>query len=165
MAVRRRRTQKKARSNRRDPLARERALEAIHYMRAEGNSLTRAARRSHTTPETIRRYAKSALRRNRKGRYVVTPSDRITRRVWFLTPKGKIELSVQSSRAASRIARHMNAVEHFFLTGDSGPLDLFRGHFIRTRNRTHFFLTDTEVLEQLANADEISFDDLYARRA
>ena len=134
-------------------------------MRSKGFSLTRAAREAHTTPETTRKNVGQVLIRSENGRYAATSSDRLTRRVWFLTKTGKEEVSVRGSRAASRVAEHSAAVHHFLKTGDSGPLDAFAGQSIRSRNQTYIFLTDTEALERLANAGEISFERLYVRRA
>ena len=161
----RRKTRQKNRKSRNDPLARERMFEVIQLMRSKGYSLTHAAREAHTTSETVRKYGRSALIRSKNGRYAATASDRLTRRIWFLTPTGKVEVSVRGSKAASRVAEHSAAVHQFLKTGDSRLLDAFQGQMIRSRNETHFFLTDTEALERLANAGEISFERLYSRRA
>jgi hypothetical protein len=161
----RRAARKKTRKSRNDPFARERALEAVQLMRSKGFSLTRAAREAHTTPETTRNKVGQALIQSKNGRYAATASDRLTRRVWFLTPTGKEEVSVRGSRAASRVAQHSAAVHQFLKTGDSGPLDAFQGQAIRSRNQTYFFLTDSEALEQLASAGQVSFERLYVLRA
>ena len=161
----RRKTRKETRKSRKDPLARERAFEVLQLMRSKGFSLTRAAREAHTTSETTRKNVGQALKRSRNGRYAATVSDRLTRRVWFLTKTGKVEMSVRGSKAASRVAEHSAAVHQLLKTGDSRLLDAFQGQAIRTRNQTHFFLTDTEALERLANAGEVSFERLYVRRA
>ena len=160
-----RKTRKKTRKSRKDPLARERAFEVLQLMRRKGFSLTRAAREAHTTPETTRKHVGRVLKRSKNGRYAATASDRLTRRIWFLTTTGKIELPVRGSKAASRVAEHSAAVHQYLKTGDSRLLDAFQGQAIRTRNQTHFFLTDTEALERLANAGEVSFERLYSRRA
>jgi hypothetical protein len=165
MARKSQKTRLKTRKSRNDPFARERALETLQLMRSKGDSLTRAAREAHTTPETVRKYVGQTLIRSKSGRYAATSSDRLTRRVWFLTTTGKVEVSVRGSRAASRVAQHSAAVHEFLKTGDSRSLDAFQGQAIRSRNQTHFFLTDTEALERLANAGEVSFERLYVRRA
>jgi hypothetical protein len=134
-------------------------------MRSKGFSLTRAAREAHTTRETTRKHVGQALTRSKSGRYAATASDRLTRRIWFLAQTGKVEVAVRGSRAASRVAEHSAAVHQYLKTGDSRLLDAFQGQAIRSRNQIHFFLTDTEVLEQLANAGEVSFERLYSRRA
>ena len=155
----------KTRRSRSDPLARERALEVLQLMRSKGFSLTRATREAHTTPKTARKNVGRVLIRSKSGRYATTTSDRLTRHVWFLTKKGKVEVAVRGSRPASRVAQHSAAVHQFLKTGDSGPLDAFQGQAIRSRNKTYFFLTDSEALERLANAGEVSFERLYVLRA
>ncbi len=165
MARNRRAARTETRKSRKDPLARERGFEVLQLMRSKGYSLTRAAREAHTTRETTRKHVGQALTRSKSGRYAATASDRLTRRVWFLTKTGKVEVSVRGSRVASRVAQHSAAVHHFLTTGDSGPLDAFQGQAIRSRNQIYFFLTDSEALEQLANAGQVSFERLYVLRA
>ena len=165
MPTKRRTARKTTRRSRKDPAARERALEALSRMRSEGRSLTRAARIAHTTPVTVRKHVGRTLVRSASGRYVASPSDRLTRRVWFLTKNGKVEAAVRGSRQASRVARYMAAVDQYLRTGDAEPLQEFRGQGIHSRNQTHRFLTNTDALDRLALADEVSFDRLYVLRA
>lgn len=148
-----------------DTQARERAFEAISQMRGKSLSLKRAARAAHTTPETVKKYASSAILRASNGRYSAKPTDQLTRRVFFLTPKGSIELSVRGSRNVERIARHMAAVDRYLRTGDAGPLKKFKGQTVRSRDKKFPFLTDTDAIDRLANAGEVSFERLYTRRA
>src|SRR5690242_14321258 len=90
--------------------ARERAIAAVTEMRARRLSLAQAARATQTTPRTVLRYARSALRRTPSGQYRARAADRLTRYIQFLTPTGPAEVAVRGSRAASRIAQHMAAV-------------------------------------------------------
>ena len=165
MAAKRRKKRKAANRSRKDPAARERALEALNRMRSDSPSLKQAARSAHTTPETVRKHLGKVIVRNPNGRYSATEFDRLTRRVWLLTETGKIEISVRGSRHVGRIARHMAAVDRYLRTGDDGPLAEFEGRTIRSRYETHSFLTDTRALDRLAQAGEVSFERLYARRA
>ena len=166
MPARRRQARKATRKGRRrDPLARERALEVLQRMRTDGESLTRAAREAHTTPETVHRYVGTALVRTRRGRWAATPSDRLTRHVWMFTKDGKVEVAIRGSRQASRVARYMAAVDGYLKKGDTDALAKFEGQGVRSRNQTYLFLTDTEALERLAKAGEVSFERLYTRRA
>lgn len=148
-----------------DPLARERALDALHLMRSNSLSLSRAAKAAHTTPDTVRKHVGKVVVRNSNGRYSAKASDRLTRRVFFLTETGKLEVSVRGSRQASRVARHMAAVDRYLKTGDTDALAVFEGQKIRSRGEVHPFLTDTQALDRLANVGEVSFERLYARRA
>ena len=149
---------------RKDPLARERSLEVLQLMRSDGLSLTKAARKVGTTPSTARKHVASALRRTRSGRYEATPSDRYTRHLWTLTPEGKVEVTVRGSRQAELLASYMAAVDWYLSRGDASRLAAFRGKGVRSGGRFFPFLTDTAVLDKLANAGEGSFENLYARR-
>ena len=148
-----------------NPEARERALEALNRMRADGLSLTRAARTSRTTPQTVRNYVGRALTRSAGGRYAPTPSDRFTRRVWLLTARGKVEIAVRGSRPASRVARHMAAVDRYLREGRTDALRGFEGETIRAGRVVHAFVTDPVALDRLAFAGEVSFERLYVLRA
>src|SRR5947209_1461086 len=108
---------RKKRTKRVDPIARERALDAINRMRRHGLSMTEAARRALTTPATIKRYAPRALKRSQSGRYEATKYDRYARTLRILTTRGTDEATVNDSRTATRIAEHAAAVDHFFTTG------------------------------------------------
>jgi hypothetical protein len=172
MAAKRRRSGKRAkktqaRVRKAEPTvqARDRMFETIRFMRREGISLTRAARRAGTTPATVRKYVGSALRRDTRGRYVVKPSDRLTREMRFFVSDGMIEIKFRSSRAATRIAEHAAAVDRFLRTGRTDALESFIGKSVRgTNGVVHPFVTDPATLERLANAGEISFERLYPGR-
>jgi len=163
MTTRRRRGEGRRES--RASSARERSLEAIQRMRGEGVSLTEAATLVRTTRATVLRYARSALKRGRSGRYAVTRSDRLARHLWLHTEAGKIEITVRGSRAASRVAHYMAAVDQYLRSGDDAALREFEGESIRAGKTAHAFLTDRDALERLAFAGEISFDRLYTLRA
>ncbi len=134
-------------------------------MRTKGLSLTRAARRAGTTLKTVLKYVGSALIRGSNGRYSATPSDRLTRHLFFLTKSGNVDVAVQGSRQASRVGRYMAAVHLYLSTGDARALAEFEGKKIRSRSQTYVFLTDTRVLDRLARAGEVSFERLYAGSA
>ena len=120
---------------------------------------------ARTTPKTVRKYVGRAVTRTSRGRYVATPSDRLTRRIWLLTKRGKIEIAVRGSRPASRVARYMAAVDQYLRSGRTDALQEFQGKTIRAGKVTHRFVTDTTTLDRLAFADEVSFERLYVLRA
>lgn len=144
--------------------ARRRALDALARMRRDRVSLRAAARLSETTPNAVLRYARPALRKAH-GRYVPTPGDRLYRPMRFLTARGQITLEVTSSRTASRVARYFEAVDHYLKTGDTTALRPFRRKHIRVGKVAYPFVTDPHVLDRLAGAGEVSFEDLYAQVA
>jgi hypothetical protein len=139
-----------------------RALDVLSRLR-HGESLSAAAREVGTTPDAVRRYAGSALTRGEHGRYVAKPSDRLYRPMWFLDARGKVMVEPANSREASKLARYWDALDHYLRTGDDGRLRRFRRQLLRTRDKTRLpFLTDTEIIDYLARAGELSFEDLYA---
>lgn len=152
---------RKARKARATP--KERALAAVREMRA-GRSLTTAARRSGTTPRTVRRYAGKAL--SKKGsRVAVAPYDRVPRTLRFLTEQGAIALTVSDSRQASQIAQYWHAVDTYLTDGDRRLLRPFERLVLRVRGTRHRFITDPRLLDRLANAGQVEFEDLYAGTA
>jgi hypothetical protein len=150
---------------RKDPLARERALEAIDLKRSERISLTAAARKVATTVPTVLKHFPKALRKTPSGRYEVTSSDRYTRHLWMLTPEGKVEVAVRGSRQAVLVASYMAAVDWYLRRGDASRVAVFNGKGVRSGGRFFPFITDTAVLDKLAHVGEVSFERLYARRA
>ena len=141
--------------------ARRRALTAVAQMR-KGKSLTRAAKLSHTTPETVVKYAGTIVARPTGKPYKAAGYDQITREMRFLTPTGVVALPIRSSASASRIGEYWNAVNHYLKTGRSNRLKAFRGKTVQVRGGHHRFVTDELTLERLANAGEVRFEDLYA---
>jgi hypothetical protein len=140
-------------------------LEVLSIMRREGVSLTRAARKAGTTAATVRKYVSPALRRDGRGRYAVTPSDRLTREMRFYAPDGMIEIKLRGSRAASRIAEHAAAVHLFLHKGRTDVLKPFIGKSVRgTDGVAHPFVTDPAILKRLGEAGETSFERLYPGR-
>jgi hypothetical protein len=107
-----------------------RALEALSLMRS-GSYLSDAARAALTSPRTVKKYAGSALVREESGRYSVKASDRLSRRLRFLTSSGQIAITVRGSKVASKIATYWAAVDQYLKTGDTERLTAFRGKSVR----------------------------------
>jgi len=146
-------------------LARQRAFDALRRMREEDKSLTQAAWEAQTTPRTVRKYVAPALRKTPAGRYAPTRSDRLQRPLRFLTPDGVVSLNVRGSRAASEIARYGAAVDRYLRTGLTDALGEYRGKTLRVGRATYPFVTDARTLDRLANAGQVSFEDLYVLTA
>lgn|SRR5574341_135610 len=144
-------------------LARDRALHVLNAMRTAGMSLTLAAWFHGTSPKTVRKYVGGAVQRDARGQYRAAASDRLTRRLEFLTPHGKIPVTVRDSRAASRIARYHNAVKRFADTGDAEGLRAFQGQTLRVGKTRLPFVTDLDTVRRLAQAGELSLDSIYVR--
>lgn len=142
--------------------ARSRSLHALSAMRADPKlSLQKAAKANNTTVNAIKRHAGTALTKTSGGRFRAKKSDRLVRSVRFPTETGSIGLDVKGSRSASRIAAYWNAVKKYVETGDASGLRRFRGKVVRVNKVGHPFITDTKVLDRLADAGELAFDDLY----
>jgi hypothetical protein len=143
--------------------AKERALAALSLMRRKGLNLTPAAKEAGTTPNTVWRYTGSALRQQHRGGHVhATSHDRISRRLNFISPAGKLAGTVRDSRTASAIGEHLNAVKAFINNrGDSLALKKFEGKSFRVSGQVYQFVTDAETLERLADAGELAFEGLY----
>jgi len=159
---RRRSEAQKREAGRRSRTARRHALEALALMRTKHLSPTPAAKEAQTTLKSMLKYVASALSKQSNGRYRAKPSDRILRRLNFLTPEGQIELEIRSSRTASKIARYSAGVDHYLKTGDNRALNEFRGASVRAGKQRYFFITDPVLLGRLAAVGEVSYEDLYA---
>ena len=142
--------------------ARERALAALALMRRKKLSLTAAVKAERTSPRTVKRYVRSALRQKGPGeRSRPTPHDRIPRTLNVVTPEGTRPVTVRDSRTASRIAQYMNAVRTYSNTGDSSALARFRGKSFQAAGVTYPFITDPAKLDQLADAGVLEIEGLY----
>ena len=148
--------------NQREAEAKERALATVARMRREGVSLSAAAKAEGTHPKTVRRYAGSALRQECPGGHCrVAASDKIGRTLNFLTPEGPVAITVRDSRVASQIGEHANAVKTYRNTGDTSALEKFRGKSFRAGGVTHKFITDPDILDELAKAGVLEIEGLY----
>jgi len=137
------------------------SLEVLRQMR-HGKSLYQASRAHHIAPDTVRRYVGTALTRQPDGRYRAKASDRLYRPMWLLTEQGKVAVDVANSREASKLADYMSAVNVYLRTGNTRPLRHFERLRLRLRDKSvRRFVTDPEVLDRLALAGELSFEDLY----
>jgi hypothetical protein len=137
---------------------------AIRLMRQRGLSLSKAAQSSGVSPRTVRKLAGSALRRRPSGRYGVRSRDRFGRIVYVLTADGKHEVELTSSREASMVGQHWNAVHAYAARGESTGLSKFEGAQVTgVHGRRYTLLTDLATIERLGNAGEMSFETIYAR--
>ena len=98
--------------------ARRRALDALALMREHGLSMTKAAKRAGTKPETMKRHLGPTILKKPDGQYRAKAWDRIPRRMRFLTNKGQIEIEVRDSRSAARIARYWTALDQALKKGE-----------------------------------------------
>jgi hypothetical protein len=139
--------------------ARGRALEAVALMRREGLTLKQAARRAHTTQNTVIGLGRRAVRKGQDGRWRATRADSLPRRMDMLTPAGKRTVSPRNSREASLIG------EHASLMGALAAGDLAAGARIgafKGREIDGFeFETDLDVILEQARRGELSAESIY----
>jgi len=140
-------------------------FDVLGLMRTKGLSFRQACVASHTDSRTARKYAGRALTKTSSGKVRVSRSDRLTRRMQFLSPSGPYALSVRGSKAASELARYWIAVDWYLATGDDSKLTAFEGKRMRSGKESFPYLTDRHALKKLGNANQVTFEDLYARAA
>jgi hypothetical protein len=139
--------------------ARTRAFDALARMRSSGLSLTAAAAKAGTTPATVRRYVGPVL--SRQGRHIVASrADRLYRRMSVLTPDGRRDIDIRGSRAASRVAAHWAALDHYLTTGDDKPLRKFAG----VRVGGVALAAKPSQVEKHWTRGELDIDDIYPDR-
>lgn len=143
--------------------ARRNALDALSKMRRDKLPLARAARESGTTTNAVLRYAGTALAKDASGRYVAKYSDRLYRPMVFLTDDGQITLAIRDSRTASKVGKYWVAVNRYLETGNGGALQAFRGKHLTVDGVRYVFVTDLDLIDRLAGAGEVRFEDIYPR--
>ncbi len=143
--------------------AERRALKALSLMR-KGLSRAKAATRAGTTPRTIQKYAKPAIRR-REGTYEALPADQMRRPMRFLTDRGVVVVDVRSSRSATSLSLYWAAVDHYLRTGERDRLQPYEGKRLRAGGHLFAYITDPDLLIRLAEAGEVLFEDLYEATA
>jgi hypothetical protein len=147
----------------RSAAAERRALKAVSLMR-KGLSREKAARHAMTTPRTIQKYAKKAIRR-RAGSYQALPADQMRRPMRVLTDRGVTVADVRGSGTASRLSTYWHAVDHYLRTGDRTRLRPYEGKHLRAGGHLFEYITDPDLLARLAEAGEVRFEDLYETTA
>jgi hypothetical protein len=129
----------------------------------EGASLNEASREFDIDPLEVVRLAGSALRKNKKGRYVAKPRDRLLRVLVVPTSQGLREIAVTDSREASVVGSYWSAVQRYLQTGDAERLQGFHGRYIKTADGERILLlTDPDELDRLGSAGVLSFESMYA---
>jgi hypothetical protein len=139
----------------------QKSLDVLRRMR-HGESLSQATRAAHVAPDTVRRYAGSALTMDAHGRYRAKAVDHLHRRMKALDEHGLVAVDVANSREATKLAEYWHAVDHYLKTGDAGGVRRFERMRLHLRDKSvRRFVTDPDTLDRLARAGEVSFEDLY----
>jgi hypothetical protein len=128
-----------------------------------GESLAAACRAEHIKPETFLRHVGSAVRHDKPGgRFRVVAADTLRRDLQVMTVDGPVQVSVRGIKGARNFSAHANAIAHFNRTGDSSRLNRFKGRTFTAGRRRYEYLTDPDRLMELAEADALRLDSLYA---
>jgi hypothetical protein len=141
-----------------------RVLDALALGRRNKLSATKAAKASGTTVKTMRKYAPGAIEQH-GGRYAIAPSDRLPRRMRMLTTRGEVIVRTTSSRTATRIAEHNNAIRTYLVSGDPAHIAQYKDRVIRSGGKVYTFATDRRTIDRYARAGGVHFVDVYARGA
>jgi hypothetical protein len=137
---------------------------AVSLMKSDELSASAAARASRMPPRVFIDRGQSALRKLKNGRYVAKPNDHLFRPVIVVSENGPVEVATRNFREAGKAGKHSSAVERYLVTGDDSALRRFRGKYIiNAEGKRIALLTDTEELDQLGSAGELSFESLYPR--
>ena len=158
-----RQTANRSRTNARQQDTRNRTLHALALMR-RGESLSAASKAEHIKPATLLRYVGRAIRQDKPGgRFRVLKTDKFVRHLQHVqSTEGPIDVAAKGINAARDFAAHANAIAHFNRTGDASQLERFKGKTFTVGRKRYEFLTDPDTLMQLAEADALRLDSLYA---
>jgi len=137
---------------------------AVSLMRSNGTPARRAAGAAGVSRSTLVRKGGSAIKKLKSGRYAAKPNDRLFRPVIVVSENGPVEVATRNFREASKAGKHFSAVERYQDTGDDSALQRFRDKYIiDAQGNRIVLLTDTDELDRLGSAGELSFESLYTR--
>jgi hypothetical protein len=143
---------------------RETALRVLRRSRRFDESLSKAARGAHTTPETVERYLGRSGYRKVGSRWEPTRSDSFRRRMDFYEDGRRRSATVRGSKTASLIGKYDRDVETFLRTKDASVLKKWEGRtFVDAYGKTHEFETDpARLLSAVERAEsETGAFDIY----
>jgi hypothetical protein len=145
---------------------RETALRALGRSRRFDESLSKAARDAHTTPETVERYLGRSGYRKIGARWKPTRTDSLARRMAFYEYGRRRTVTVRGSKTASLLGRYNRDVRTF-LEGparDPSVLKRWEGRtFVDAHGRVRTFETDpSRILSAVERAEsETGAFDIY----
>lgn len=145
----------------------EKVANVISEARATGKSPRKIAKRHGIDFKTVVRKGGRVFRKQRNGRYVVRPTDKLLRVLVIPTKKEIREVATRDSRQATLVAEYWIAVHRYIdpETHDASALQKFKGkHVIDSNGRKVRLLTNMAELDRLAGAGKLSFETIYAQR-
>jgi hypothetical protein len=138
---------------------RNRALHALARMRHEGLSLKAASREEGTSPATLKKYVRGALRRSKKtGKWTATKDDRYIRQLSLPGPQGPVAVSAHGYSEAQLASIYLASLGRWARHEKVYELTPFQGKLVGG----HELLTSDRALRALRDAGLLQLDSLYA---
>ena len=136
--------------------------QVISKMRSGRISLRKASKEIGVDPSKVLKLGRSALRKQKSGKYAARKTDHLLRVLSVLTPEGRREIAVRDSHQASTLGKYWAAVQRYLQTGDDSALHKFQGKkFTDASRKRHLLITDPKQLNVLGSAGVLSFESLY----
>jgi hypothetical protein len=137
--------------------------QVISKMRSGRISLRKASKEIGVDPSEVIKLGRSAIRKQKSGKYAARKTDRLLRILSVLTPEGRREIAVRGSHQASLLGKYWASVQRYLQTGDDSALRKFKGKKITDASgKRHPLITDLRQLDTLGSAGVLSFESLYA---
>lgn len=145
---------------------RDTSLRVLGRSRRFGESLSKAARDAHTTPETVERYLGRSGYRKVGSQWKPTKSDSLLRRMAFYEDGRRKAVTVRGSKTSSSLGRYNRDVRSFLEdpARDPSVLKKWEGRpFVDAQGRVHTFEADpTRILSAVERAEsETGAFDIY----
>lgn len=140
---------------------RERSLEILGIARKSKQSLSKIAKKHHTTANTVIKNTNAFKKIN--NRWIPKKFDKISRSM-IINENGKEKsIEINNSKTASIIGKYHNAVKQFLNTGDKKFLSEFRNKTIKDSNgKIHKFETSPKkIIEINEKIEEPEFYEIY----
>jgi hypothetical protein len=139
--------------------AKNRAFHTIARMRHDGLSLGAASREESTTPATVKKYLRGALRRSRKtGKWTATKDDRYVRPLTLPGPHGPVAVSARGYSEAQLASIYLASLARWARQEKAYELSSFHGKSVGGQE----LLTSDRALRALRDAGLLQLDSLYA---
>ena len=122
-----------------------------------GKSLSKAARKLPPKPRKARKIVVRKRRSSVLRRYAAKRSKQSKREVNVFGAEGYQPVADASRRQAKLSSKHLIEINRFLRTGDTEPLEQFRGKRIKGIE----LLADPKRIREFADADLVKLDGLY----
>lgn len=137
---------------------RKRALHALARMRQDNLSLIAASREEGTTPATVKRHFRSALRRTKSGKWVATKNDRYVRVLRLPDVHGPTTVKAKGYGEAQLASAYLASLTRWARTEKLYELAPFHGKKVGGFE----LITSARTLRALRDAGLLQIDSLYA---